>query len=246
MRELAAERPRFGYRRLHILLRREGWPVNHKRIERMYREEGLAVRRKKRKRVAQGQRRPHPTPSRVDERWSMDFMADSLATGRAIRMLNVVDDYSRECLAIEVDTALSGARVSRVLDRLVTRRGRPLRIVVDNGPEFTSRALDQWAYEAGVSLSFIRPGKPIENCFAESFNGKLRDECLNESWFTSLTDARGKVEAWRIDYYCVRPHSSLGRLTPEEFARGALRSQTTSAPHGLLTKERPKSLTRTA
>jgi len=230
--ELAAERPRFGYRRLHILLVREGWEVNHKRIQRMYREEKLAVRRKRRKRVAQTARQPKLLPEGPNERWSMDFMADSMATGRGFRVLNVVDDYTRECVAIEVDTSLSGERVARVLDRVIERRGKPNSVVMDNGPEFTSRALDAWAYERGIQLDFIRPGKPIENCFVESFNGKFRDECLNQHWFTSLMDARREIETWRRDYNRVRPHSSLGQIPPAVFAQGAgLRSlEATSAP----------------
>lgn len=180
--ELAAERPRFGYRRLHVLLLREGW---------------------------------------------------EMATGRVFRTLNIVDDATRECLAIEVDTSLSGARTARVLDRVAKRRGSyPSRLVLDNGPECTSKALDQWAYERGVELAFIRPGKPIENCFVESFNGRFRDECLNTHWFVSIYDARRKIEAWRVDYNHVRPHSSLGDLTPRAFARGAGLQPTasTSAP----------------
>jgi len=219
--ELAAERPRFGYRRLHILLVREGWRVNHKRIQRMYREEKLAVRRKRRKRVAQTARKPRVLPEGPNERWSMDFMADSLATGRGFRTLNVVDDYSRECLAIEVDSSLSGERVARVLERVIERRGKPASLVMDNGPEFASRALDAWAYERGIQLDFIRPGKPIENCFVESFNGKFRDECLNQHWFVSLRDARLEIEAWRQDYNRVRPHSALGGLPPRLFREGA-------------------------
>lgn len=219
--ELAAERPRFGYRRLHILLVREGWGINHKRIQRMYREERLAVRRKRRKRVAQTARQPKVLPDGPNERWSMDFMADSLATGRGFRVLNVVDDYTRECVAIEVDTSLSGERVARVLDRVIERRGKPDSVVMDNGPEFTSRALDAWAYERDIQLDFIRPGRPIENCFVESFNGKFRDECLNQHWFTSLIDARREIETWRRDYNRVRPHSSLGQLPTAVFAQGA-------------------------
>ena len=232
--ELAAERPRFGYRRLHVLLVREGWAINHKRIQRMYREEKLAVRRKRRKRVAQTARKPRVLPEQPNERWSMDFMADSLATGRAFRTLNVVDDFSRECVAIEVDSSLSGERVTRVLDQVIERRGKPDSLVMDNGPEFAGRALDAWAYRRGIQLDFIRPGKPIENCFVESFNGKFRDECLNQHWFTSLRDARLAIEAWRRDYNRVRPHSSLGNLPPRVYAEGAgLRPtalQSTSAP----------------
>lgn len=219
--ELAAERPRFGYRRLHVLLRREGIEVNHKKVQRLYREESLSIRRKKRKRVAQVPREPKPAPTRVNERWSMDFMQDTLVTGRCFRTLNVVDDLSREALAIEVAQSIPGAYVVRVLERLVAERGAPDLIVMDNGPEFTSRALDAWAYENGVRLHFIRPGKPIENCFVESFNGKFRDECLSEHWFVDLRNARQVIEAWRRDYNEVRPHSALGNLSPREYAESA-------------------------
>jgi putative transposase len=218
MRRHAAQRPRFGYRRIHVLLRRGGWRVNHKRVYRLYRADGLAVRRKKRKRLAAGLRTVLPPPTRPNQRWSMDFVQDTLATSRRFRTLNVVDDLTRECLAIEVDTSLGGARVVRVLQRLVQLRGRPEVIVCDNGPEFAGRALDAWAYQVGVKIHFIRPGKPVENCFVESFNGKFRDECLNESWFLDLPDARRKIEIWRNDYNEVRPHSSLGDLTPKEYS----------------------------
>ena len=217
LRELAAERRRFGYRRLHVLLRREGWVVNHKRVYRIYREEGLSVRRRCRKRVAR-ERCPTPALTGPDQRWALDFVSDALFWGRKIRMLTVVDAFTRESLAIEVDTSLSGVRVARVLDRVIGERGQaPEEIVLDNGPELTSKALDQWAYEQGVALHFIEPGKPVQNAFIESFNGRLRDECLNEHWFLSLPDARRIVEEWRIDYNRERPHSSLGNLSPEEF-----------------------------
>jgi putative transposase len=216
--ELAAERPRFGYRRLHVLLVREGWAVNHKRIQRLYREERLMVRRKRRKRVASLPRKRREAPAEANERWSMDFTADSLATGRSFRTLNVVDDFTRECVAIEVDTSISGERVGRVLDRVIARRGAPKTLIVDNGPEFTSRALDAWAYRRGIQLDFIRPGKPVENCFVESFNGKFRDECLSAHWFTHLADARHQIETWRQDYNRVRPHQSLGNVPPKEYA----------------------------
>jgi len=215
---LAARRPRFGYRRLTILLRREGWVANHKRVYRVYRQEGLAVRRKRRKKLAAGARVVLPLPVRPNERWSMDFMGDTLASGRTFRTLNIVDDASRECLAIEVDTSLSGCRVTRVLDRIAATRPLPVMIVSDNGPEFTSKVLDAWAYARRVQLHFIRPGKPVENAFVESFNGKFRDECLNENWFLGLADAREKIETWRLDYNQVRPHSSLGDRTPTEYA----------------------------
>jgi putative transposase len=218
LRALAAQRPRFGYRRLTILLRRDGWTANHKRVYRIYRQEGLTVRRKRRKKLAAGARVTLPPPARPNERWSMDFMGDSLASGRTFRILNIVDDASRECLAIEVDTSLSGYRVARVLDRIAATRPLPLRIVADNGPEFTSKVLDAWAYQHRVQLHFIRPGKPVENAFIESFNGKFRDECLNENWFLGLADAREKIETWRLDYNLVRPHSSLNDRTPTEYA----------------------------
>ena len=214
LRVLAARRPRFGYRRLTILLRREGWRANHKRVYRIYRQEGLAVRCKRRKKLAAGARVVLPPPVRPNERWSMDFMGDTLASGRTFRTLNIVDDASRECLAIEVDTSLSGYRVARVLDRIAATRPLPAMIVSDNGPEFTSKILDAWAYERRVQLHFIRPGKPVENAFVESFNGKFRDECLNENWFQGLADAREKIETWRLDYNTVRPHSALGDRTP--------------------------------
>lgn len=227
--ELATERPRFGYRRLHVMLRREGWEINRKRVYRVYRELGLAVRRKKRKRVAQANRLPRVVPIAPNIQWSIDFMRDTLSSGRAFRTLNVVDDATRECLAIEVDTSLSGARVGRVLDAVAAERGAyPSRVVLDNGPECTSKALDQWAYERGVELAFIRPGKPVENCFVESFNGRFRDECLNVHWFVSLRDARRRIEAWRVDYNHVRPHSSYGYEPPTPATQAGL--QPTASP----------------
>jgi len=235
--ELAHERPRFGYRRLHVLLRREGWVINRKRVYRVYRDLNLAVRRKKRKQVAQANRRPRIVPIAANLQWSIDFMRDTLAGGRVFRTLNAVDDATRECLAIEVDTSLSGARTGRVLDRVAQQRGSyPRRIVLDNGPECTSKALDQWAYLRGVELCFIRPGKPVENCFVESFNGKFRDECLNVHWFLSLDEARRRIETWRTDYNQARPHSSLGDLTPQEFARSAALQPTPSASEPLISK----------
>jgi putative transposase len=194
LERLAAERPRFGYRRLHTLLVRAGQQVNRKRVHRLYREAGLAVHRKRRKRVAQANRQPRVVAAKPNEEWSADFMGDTLASGRSFRCFNVVDDASRECLASEVDLSLPATRVIRVLDRLAAQRGKPKRIVFDNGPEFTSKALDQWAYESGVELVFIRPGKPVENCFVESFNGKMRDECLNAHWFTRCGRGAGAGE----------------------------------------------------
>jgi putative transposase len=214
----AARRPRWGYRRLHVLLRREGHLVNHKRVYRLYRAHGLAVRRKKRKRLTAAVRTLLDAPTRPNQHWSMDFTEDSLATGSRYRTLNVVDDFTRECHVIEVDRSLPGLRVARVLDRVAELCGLPETIVVDNGSEFTSHAFDQWAYERGVGIHFIRPGKPVENAYIESFNGKFRDECLNENWFLDLADARQKIEEWRVDYNEVRPHSSLDNRTPMEFA----------------------------
>jgi len=225
LRALAAKRPRWGYRRLRILLQREGIEMNHKRLYRLYTEEGLKVRRKRRKRIAGLPRNPVPRPDRPNRRWSLDFMSDTLLDGRCFRTLNVVDDFTRECLAIEVDTSIPGRRVVRVLERLVAERGEPESIVLDNGPELTSRAVDAWAYQHGIRLDFIRPGKPVENAYVESFNGKFRDECLNEHWFTGLADARFTIECWRRDYNVNRPHSSLGNVTPVEFARRTARLQ---------------------
>jgi putative transposase len=215
----AAVRARFGYRRLHVLLTREGLRINHKRVHRLYQAAGLQVRRRRRKRLTRTERMPLPTPARRLERWSMDFTLDTLADGRTFRTLNIVDDFTRECVAIEVDRSLPGLRVARVLDRLHGAVGLPETIVVDNGPEFAGRTLDAWAYARGVTLRFIRPGKPIENAYVESFNGKFRDECLNEHWFVSLADAIATIEAWRIDYNSVRPHSALAGHTPQHFAQ---------------------------
>jgi len=195
--------------------------VNRKRTYRLYREAGLAVRRRKRKRIGLFERKPLPKPSAVNRSWSMDFVADALIDGRKLRCLAIVDDYSRECLALEVDTSINGRRVTAVLDRIGDLRGLPLSITVDHGPEFEGQALDAWAYEHGVRLNFIRPGKPIENAYIESFNGRFRDECLNEHWFLTMAHARRVIEQWRIEYNTERPHSSLGDLTPEEFAATA-------------------------
>jgi len=218
LKELAERHPSWGSPRLTWLLRREGRVVNHKKVERLYREEGLTVRRRHRKRVARP-RIEMPTPRRADEQWSMDFMRDQLAGGRVFRLLTVVDHFTRESPVIEVDLSLPGARVAQVLDRVARRRGLPRSIRVDNGPEFTGRALDEWAHRRGVKLEFIRPGKPVENAFIESFNGRIRQECLNQHWFLDLDDARRTIEAWRISYNTNRPHSGIGGRTPAEFAK---------------------------
>ncbi len=215
LKELAAKRMRFGYRRLTAMLVREGIVVNHKRVYRMYREEGLAMRIRQRRRIRWAGAVSSMVARKPNERWSIDCVS----TGRVIRMLTVVDDCTRECPAIEVDTSLGGLRVRRVLDRIAEKRGLPEAIVLDNGPEFRGRALAAWSEQRGVRLEFIQPGKPAQNAYAESFNGRLRDECLNANWFTSLSDARRKIESWRQDYNQQRPHSSLNYLPPAEYAR---------------------------
>lgn len=218
LRELAQARPRFGCRRLHILLRREGWKINHKRTYRIYCEEGLSVRTKKRrKRASQLRILPAP-PEAPNERWSMDFVADSLDSGRRFRALTVVDLFTRECLAIEADVGLTGRKVARTLERIAVLRGYPKVITVDNGSEFYSKEMDQWAFTHSVRLDFIRPGKPVENAFIESFNGRLRDECLNGEIFVDLEAARRRLLEWKRDYNEHRPHSSLGDSSPKEFA----------------------------
>ena len=202
---------------LHGMLKTEGVVVNEKKTYRIYREERLQVRCKRRKRLPARDRVPRPIPGGPNQRWSMDFMSDQLATGRRFRILNVVDDSSRECIGQMVDFSISGERVSRFLDQVVLQRARPAAIVTDNGPEFTSKAMFLWSQQTGVQLRFIPPGKPIQNALVESFNGKFRDACLNEHWFVDLADARRSIEAWRIHYNTVRPHSSLDFLGPEQF-----------------------------
>ena len=219
IREIAGIRVRCGYKRIHILLRREGWRVNHKRIYRIYGEEGLNLRRRRPRRHVSGSRRmDRPTAECPNACWSMDFVCDSLFNGRRFRALTLVDNFSRECLAIEVGQSITGQNVAAVMDRLVQDRGVPDRIQCDNGSEFISRVLDKWAYENGVIIDFSRPGKPMDNAIIESFNGSFRDECLNVNWFLSIEDAQEKIEMWRLDYNDFRPHSSLGDLTPRQFA----------------------------
>lgn len=213
---LAILKPRWGYRRLHWLLCREGWVVNRKRVQRVYRAAGLEVRRRRRKRVSTA-RVPRPTPTAPNQRWSMDFVHDTLGDGRVIRLFAVVDDFTRACPLIAVDVALPAERVIAHFEQLARTHVLPPALVCDNGAEFTSQAFDQWAHRRGIALHFIRPGKPIENAFAESFNGRLRDECLNESWFVSLADAQRTIEAWRVEYNTARPHTNLGGRTPAEF-----------------------------
>lgn len=218
LRELAGSRVRYGYRRLTVMLNREGWKVNAKRIYRLYPEEGLIVRTKRRKGRAQRQRVANGPAVRRNQKWSMDFVAQRLSDGRWIRVLTVVDQYTRECLTLHADTALSGEKVAAALDKIIARRGVPESITVDNGTEFASKAMDHWAYSNGVHLDFIRPGRPVENGYIESFNGRLRDECLNVEVFFSLADARRKLAIWLHDYNHHRPHSALADRTPAEFA----------------------------
>ena len=217
LRELAAVRRRFGYRRLGWLLVREGYRMNHKKMYRLYHEEKLMVRRRGGRKRALGTRAPMLLPERLNQRWSLDFIADTLSDGRRFRILCVVDDFSRECLACVVDTSLSGVRVVRELERLTGERATPQVIVSDNGSELTSVAILRWV-PGRVAWHYIEPGKPVQNAFIESFNSRLRDECLNEHLFDSLAEARQIIEAWRLDYNHARPHSSLGTLTPSEFA----------------------------
>ena len=215
--ELSREQPRFGYRRLHVLLRRSGEQVNHKRVHRVYREAGLMLRRKKRKHcVREG--KPLLERTSANQEWALDFVHDAVECGRAIRVLSVVDAYTRECLALEVDTSFASRRVTRVLDAIIAERGRPAAIRCDNGPEFTSRHFLAWAVERGIELIHIQPGKPTQNARVESFHGRLREECLQVSWFQNLFDAKRKIAAWQKEYNEERPHSSLGYQTPKEFA----------------------------
>jgi putative transposase len=228
LRRHAADRRRWGYRRLLVLLRRDGMGDNHKRVYRLYCSEGLQVRKRKRhkQKIVRGLERP-VAPVRPNERWSLDFVHDRLANGRSLRLLTVHDDYTRECLWIEADISLSGPRVARVLDYVTELRGRPGSVLTDNGPEFAGLALERWAHDHKVQHRFITPGKPSQNGFIESFNGKLRDECLNENEFINLQHARELIESFRDDYNQNRPHSSLDDLTPAEFAEKVART-----PHG--------------
>lgn len=227
MREIANTRIRFGFWRIYVLLRREGWKVNHKRIYRLYKAEGLNLRTKRPcRRKAAANRMDRIVLTGPNQSWSMDFVSDSLFDGRKFRALTVVDNHTRECVAIEVAQSLTGDDVVRVLTNIAKERHQyPLRVQADNGPEFVSLALDKWAYENGVTLDFSRPGKPTDNPFIESFNGSLRDECLNTNWFMSLEDAQEKIETWRQDYNHFRPHSSLDDVPPVMFAKQFYESQ---------------------
>jgi putative transposase len=227
---LAREKPRFGYRRLHILLGRSGEHVNHKRVHRVYREAGLMLRRKKRKHcVREG--KPLLARTSANQEWGLDFVHDAVECGRAIRVLSVVDAYTRECLALEVDTSFASRRVTRVLDQIAAERGMPQAIRCDNGPEFTSRHFLAWAVERQIEVIHIQPGKPTQNARVESFHGRMREECLNVSWFQNLFDAKRKITAWRTKYNEERPHSSLGYQTPKEFAIQAARFDSAELGH---------------
>ena len=220
IREIAASRVRYGYQRIYVLLRREGWLVNHKRVHRLYREEGLNLRHIKRnRRHLNSIRKALATmPKKVNECWAMDFVSDALFDGRRMRALTILDTFSRESLAIEVGKSLRGEDVVAALSRIAQQRKIPVKIRCDNGPEFTSMAVDRWAYENGVELEYSRPGKPTDNAYIESFNGKFREECLSTNWFLTLEDAKAKIEAWRIEYNESRPHMSLGYMTPQEYS----------------------------
>ena len=235
MKDLASANRRYGYRRLHAMLRREGLAINPKRTYRLYTAEGLQVRTKRRRKLPRRDRVAPQVPERAMQRWSLDFVSDQLADCRRFRVLNIVDDYSRFCPGQIVDLAISGARMARFLDELALRFGLPEEIVLDNGSEGTSKAMFDWSERTGVRLRFIEPGKPVQNAFVESLNGKLRDECLNLHWFSSLRHARTEVESWRIHYNTERPHSSLGYLSPTEF----LMTTTAAAPETLAVSAPP-------
>jgi putative transposase len=218
MVKLARQKPRYGYRRVHAVLERRGYAVNVKRVYRLYLEEGLSVRRKKRKRLVRD-RTVEPRLTGPNQEWAMDFVVDGLATGRMVRILSVVDAYTRECVALEADFSLGSGRVTRVLERAIAERGRPENLRSDNGPEFTSRRMIGWAEDWKVGLVHIQPGRPMQNGHVESFHGRLRDECLNTSWFRTLNDVRTTLANWRREYNEERPHSSLDYRTPEQFRR---------------------------
>ncbi len=220
MKQLAEQYPRYGYLMLHELLRREGLVVNRKRTYRIYCDLALQVRTKRRKKLTRP-RIPLEVPVTVNERWSLDFVHDQLADGRRLKVLNIVDDYSRVCVGQLTDLSISGERMARYLDEIGQARGLPKRIVMDNGPEMTSKAMFIWSQQRGVRLHFIQPGKPTQNAFVESFNGRFRDGCLNQQWFRGLEDARRIIDAWRTDYNEIRPHSSLGYQSPATFEKAA-------------------------
>jgi putative transposase len=232
LREIAFTRVRYGYRRLAVMLQREGWKVGLRKVYRLYRDEGLVVRAQHRRKRTSHLRVPIGLATRVNQRWSMDFMSERLEDGRYFRIFTIVDQFSRECPLLFADMSLSGPKVVTCLDRIAAERPLPLAITLDNGSEFCSRAVDAWAYRTGVKLDFIRPGRPVENGFIESFNGRLRDECLNISLFFTLDDVRVKLESWRQDYNNFRPHGALGHLPPAEYAQRAMRTSHQEPPPG--------------
>jgi putative transposase len=246
LRELAGVRRRFGYRRLRIMLAREGIKMNHKKFRRLYAEERLQVRRRGGRKRALGTRRPMAIPQGANQRWSLDFLSDSFTDGRRFRILAVVDYFTRECLCLVADTSLSGARVARELDAVIARRGRPQSVVSDNGTELTSMAILRWSQEVAIDWHYIAPGKPTQNAFIESFNGRLRDELLNEVLFISLAHARAELAAWQADYNTQRPHSQLGWLTPEEFSVTSTRSMQRPSGAALVAGSAPMAVAPTA
>ena len=217
IKRVARERRRFGYRRINVMLHREGIYMNHKKLRRIHAEEKLQVRRRGGRKRALGTRRPMEVPDGPNQRWSLDFVSDAFTDCRRFRILTVVDDFTKECVALVPDTSISGLRVTRELNKAIAERGMPKTIVSDNGTEFTSMAILEWVQNNGIDWHYIQPGKPTQNAFIESFNGKLRDECLNETLFTSLAEAKHELEYWKEDYNHHRPHSSLGYMTPNEF-----------------------------
>lgn len=219
LRELAMSRPRFGYRRLHILLRREGWAIGRGAFLRIYRREGLAVRTKRRRKFVAQARVVQRDTQRANACWSVDFVSDQLVDGRRFRTFNVIDNHTRQCVAISVAPRFPSRDVTDVLDRAILEHGQPDVIRLDNGTEFTANHFDAWAYERGILLDFIAPGKPTQNHYIESFNGRFRDECLNAEWFRTLDEAKRAIAAWRDDYNQARPHSSLGDSAPAEYVR---------------------------
>jgi putative transposase len=220
--DIAQARVRYGYKRIHVLLCREGWKVNHKAIYRIYRQEGLNLRYRQRRKKVSRARLPRVDVTGANQCWAMDFMSDALFNNRRFRVFTMMDLYSRECLNIYAGKHITGDTVVDILDKISHHRGLPERIRVDNGPEFVSKALDNYSYLNNIKLKFSRPGRPVDNAYIESFNGSLRDECLNTNWFLSIEDAREKLEAWRRDYNEFRPHSSLGNMTPAGFASSQL------------------------
>lgn len=214
--ELAGRWKRYGYRRLHVLLIRQGVAINHKRVFRLYSNAGLSIRRKRKKLAMAYRGKPESVEKMPNVRWSMDFVSDRLSFGRRVRVFNVIDECSRECLASVAETSITGQHVTRILDQLIETYGKPRQILTDNGPEFTSNAMNEWAYRGNIEHLFIDPGKPIQNAYIESFNGKLRDEFLNEHWFQSLDELKRRLDMWRYEYNFIRPHSALGNLTPHE------------------------------